>query len=63
VALVDAGVGSAHAIAAALRTGLAAHEVPDALLRMPLDEAGLMKPSRVRLAARLAAGEQFEELR
>jgi hypothetical protein len=42
---------------------LAAHEVPDALLRMPLDEAGLMKPSRVRLAARLAAGEQFEELR
>jgi O-succinylbenzoic acid--CoA ligase len=63
VAFVDAGVGSAHAIAAALRTGLAAHEVPDALLRMPLDEAGLMKPSRVRLAARLAAGEQFEELR
>jgi hypothetical protein len=63
VAFVDAADGSARAIVAVLRTGLAAHEIPDALLRMPPDESSLMKPSRVRLAARLAAGERFEELR
>lgn len=62
VAFVEAADGSARAIVAVLRTGLAAHEIPDALLRMPPDESSLMKPSRVRLAARLAAGERFEEL-
>jgi hypothetical protein len=46
----------------ALGRALEPHEVPDAFLRMPDDEAALPKPSRARLAARLAAGERFEEL-
>ncbi len=62
VAFVDAtGLGAA-AFADVLRRELEPHEVPDALLRMPVDEATAMKPSRARLAARLASGERFEEL-
>jgi O-succinylbenzoic acid--CoA ligase len=62
VAFVDAtGLGAA-AFADVLRRELEPHEVPDALLRMPADEATAMKPSRARLAARLASGERFEEL-
>ena len=62
VAFVDAaGPGTAD-LADALRRELEPHEVPDAFLRMPADEAAAMKPSRARLAARLASGERFEKL-
>ena len=65
-AFVDAFVGAsvdatAPAMLAALREALEPHLVPDRLLAMPADEAALMKPSRARLAARLAAGERFAE--
>ena len=65
-AFVDAFVGAsvdatAPAMRAALREALEPHLVPDRLLAMPADEAALMKPSRARLAARLAAGERFAE--
>jgi len=46
----------------ALQSALESHLVPDAILAMPADEAAAMKPSRARLAARLAAGERFDEL-
>lgn len=45
-----------------LHSTLESHLVPDAILAMPADEAAAMKPSRARLAARLAAGERFDEL-
>ena len=45
-----------------LQSALESHLVPDAILAMPADEAASMKPSRARLAARLAAGERFDEL-
>ena len=47
---------------AELRARLEPYLVPDAILAMPSDEAALPKPSRARLAARLAAGERFESL-
>jgi acyl-CoA synthetase (AMP-forming)/AMP-acid ligase II len=62
VAFVDAAGIDAGSIERAMRTAHEPHEVPDAFLRMPPDEAAAMKPSRARLAARLAAGERFEEL-
>lgn len=62
VAFVDAARTGAASIREALRDALAPHEVPDAFLRMPADEAAAMKPSRARLAARIAAGERFDEL-
>ena len=62
VAFVDSEGTGAAAIDRALRAAHLPHEVPDAILRMPGDEAGAMKPSRARLAARLAAGERFDEL-
>jgi len=61
VAFVDAADTDASAIDRALRAAHPPHEVPDAILRMPPDEADAMKPSRARLAARLAAGERFDE--
>lgn len=62
VAFVDlAGIPS-RPIAAQLRARLEPHLVPDALLAMPADEAVQAKPSRARLAARLAAGERFEPI-
>ena len=45
-----------------MRARLEPHLVPDALFAMPADEAASMKPSRARLAARMAAGECFAEL-
>ena len=63
VAFVDAAGTEVADIDRALRVAHLPHEVPDAVLRMPGDEAGAMKPSRARLAARLAAGERFDELR
>ncbi|MBU3682537.1 MAG: AMP-binding protein [Phycisphaerales bacterium] len=60
VAFVDAAEAAAAAIDRALRAVHPPHEMPDAILRMPDDEAGAMKPSRARLAARLAAGERFD---
>ena len=62
VAFVDAAHADASAIDRALRAAHLPHEVPDAILRMPPDEAGAMKPSRARLAARLSAGESFEPI-
>ena len=62
VAFVDAAHADASAIDRALRAAHPPHEVPDAILRMPPDEAGAMKPSRARLAARLSAGESFEPI-
>jgi O-succinylbenzoic acid--CoA ligase len=63
VAFVDAAGAEVAGIDRALRDAHLQHELPDAVLRMPGDEAGAMKPSRARLAARLAAGERFDELR
>ncbi|MFM8784756.1 MAG: AMP-binding enzyme [Phycisphaerales bacterium] len=57
VAFVDAADTDGSAIDRALRAAHPPHEVPDAILRMPPDEAGAMKSSRARLAARLSAGE------
>jgi len=51
-----------RALAEQLRAQLEPHLVPDAFFVMPTDEAGLMKPSRARLASRLAAGERFATL-
>jgi len=62
VAFVDSAHTDASAIDRALRAAHPPHEVPDAILRMPPDEAGAMKPSRARLAARLSAGESFEPI-
>ena len=62
VAFVEATGINAASIDRALRGAREPHEVPDAILRMPADEAAVMKPSRARLAARLAAGERFDEL-
>lgn len=62
VAFVDRSGADAGSLRHALAATLEQHEVPDAILRMPEDEAVLPKPSRARLAARLAAGERFEEL-
>ena len=62
VAFVDRDTAHAGSMRGALGRALEPHEVPDAFLRMPDDEAALPKPSRARLAARLAAGERFEEL-
>ncbi|MFM7799665.1 MAG: AMP-binding protein [Planctomycetota bacterium] len=62
VAFVDAADTDASAIDRALRAAHLPHEVPDAILRMPPDEAGAMKPSRARLAARLSAGESFDPI-
>ena len=62
VAFVDAADTDGSAIDRALRAAHLPHEVPDAILRMPPDEAGAMKPSRARLAARLSAGESFEPI-
>jgi O-succinylbenzoic acid--CoA ligase len=62
LAFVDAPGADAASIVCSMRATHEPHEVPDAFLRMPPDEAAAMKPSRARLAARLAAGERFEEL-
>lgn len=62
IAFVDSGSVGAATIREHLRAALEPHLLPDALLSMPADEATLMKPSRSRLAARLAAGERFAEL-
>lgn len=62
VAFVDAAAADASAIDRALRAVHQPHELPDAILRMPPEEATAMKPSRARLAARLASGERFDEL-
>jgi hypothetical protein len=43
-----------------LESHLEPHLVPDAFLAMPADEASFAKPSRARLAARLAADERFD---
>jgi O-succinylbenzoic acid--CoA ligase len=59
-AFVDASGLDAGAIERALRAVRESHEVPDAFLRMPPEEAGALKPSRARLAARLASGERFD---
>ncbi|MFM8816966.1 MAG: AMP-binding protein [Phycisphaerales bacterium] len=61
-AFVDAADTDGSAIDRALRAAHPPHEVPDAILRMPPDEAGAMKPSRARLAARLSAGESFDPI-
>lgn len=47
------------AISEQLRAQVEPHLVPDAIFAMPADEAVAMKPSRARLAERLAAGERF----
>lgn len=62
VAFVDLAEDRATSLRHALAGTLEPHEVPDAFLRMPEDEAALPKPSRARLAARLAAGERFDEV-
>ena len=62
VAFVDASGLDAGSIKRMLRAVREPHEVPDAFLRMPPDEASAMKPSRARLAARLAAGERFDSV-
>ncbi len=50
------------AISEQLRAQVEPHLVPDAIFAMPADEAVAMKPSRARLAARLASGERFTAL-
>ncbi len=62
VAFVDLAEDRETSLRHALAGTLEPHEVPDAFLRMPEDEAALPKPSRARLAARLAAGERFDEV-
>ncbi|MFM1822253.1 MAG: hypothetical protein RI967_519 [Planctomycetota bacterium] len=62
VAFVDLAGAPSRPLDAELRARLEAPLVPDAILAMPADEAALAKPSRARLAARLAAGERFESL-
>ncbi len=61
VAFVDLSA-PAKDLGGQLRAQLEPHLVPDAFLAMPADEASAMKPSRARLAARLAAGERFRDL-
>lgn len=62
VAFVDLSGAPPRALSDLLRESLEPHLVPDAFLAMPADEAASMKPSRARLAARLAAGERFDEI-
>ena len=62
VAFVDLAEDRETSLRHALAGTLEPHEVPDAFLRMPEDEAALPKPSRARLTARLAAGERFDEV-
>lgn len=62
IAFVDADAAGAAVILGKLRAELEPYLVPDAILVMPADEAALMKPSRSRLAVRLAGGERFAEL-
>jgi len=62
VAFVALDGGPARALRAAARELLEPHLVPDAFLSLPEEEAASLKPSRARLAARLAAGERFAEL-
>lgn len=50
------------AISEQLRAQVEPYLVPDAIFAMPADEAVAMKPSRARLAARLASGERFTAL-
>ena len=62
VAFVDLAGAPSRPLDAELRARLEPYLVPDTILAMPSDEAALPKPSRARLAARLAAGERFESL-
>ena len=62
VAFVYLAGAPSRPLDAELHARLEPYLVPDAILAMPSDEAALPKPSRARLAARLAAGERFESL-
>jgi O-succinylbenzoic acid--CoA ligase len=64
VAFIDLSARPVRPLAGMLRERLESHLephlVPDAFLAMPADEASFAKPSRARLAARLAADERFD---
>ena len=62
VAFVDLASPPPRALESLLADTLERHLVPDAFYAMPADEASAMKPSRARLAQRLAAGEPFARL-
>ena len=66
VAFIDVAAGSAEkslrSVREQLRATLEPHLVPDAIYRMPIDEAAGMKPSRARLSSRLASGERFDAM-
>ena len=62
VAFVDCAAPPARSLRGQLEDVLEGHLVPDAILAMPPEESGRMKPSRASLGARLAAGETFPPL-
>ncbi|MFM7052443.1 MAG: AMP-binding protein [Planctomycetota bacterium] len=62
VAFVDLRTQTGRFIREILGETLERHLVPDAVYAMPVDEIAATKPSRARLAARLAAGQRFNEV-
>jgi O-succinylbenzoic acid--CoA ligase len=62
IAFVDLRTQTGRFVREILGETLERHLVPDAVYAMPADEAAAMKPSRARLAARLAAGQRFNEV-
>lgn len=62
IAFVDLRTQTGRLVREILGERLERHLVPDAVYAMPAEEAAAMKPSRARLAARLAAGQGFNEV-
>ncbi|MFM7262078.1 MAG: AMP-binding protein [bacterium] len=62
VAFVDLCDAPPQPLATLLAESLERFMIPDTYFALPADEIAAMKPSRARLAARLAAGERFDPL-
>jgi len=62
VAFVDLRTQTGRFIREIISETLERHLVPDAVYALPPDELAATKPSRARLAARLAAGQRFNEV-
>lgn len=62
VAFVDLRTQTGRLIREMLSERLERHLVPDAVYALPPEELAATKPSRARLAARLAAGQRFNEV-
>lgn len=62
VAFVDLRTQTGRLIREMLSERLERHLIPDAVYALPPEELAATKPSRARLAARLAAGQRFNEV-